>query len=56
VVIKADHAAFFSASISPNQYASRFQLALFWSTISKLLILKTGHEPVKIPFRANNSI
>ena len=31
-MIKADHAAFFNASISPNQCASRFQLALFWST------------------------
>ena len=31
-MITADHAAVFSASISPNQCASRFQLALFWST------------------------
>jgi len=38
VVIKADHAAFFSASIGPNQCASRFQLALFWSTNHNMLI------------------
>jgi hypothetical protein len=34
VVIEADHAALFSASISLNQCASRFQLVLFWPPTS----------------------
>jgi len=35
-----DHAARLNASSSPIQYATWFQLALFWSTISKPLISK----------------
>jgi len=37
--------------IRPSQFANRFQLALFWPTISNLLILKSSKSATQTIYR-----
>lgn len=50
------YAAFSKWRTRLSHSASRFHLGKVCATISKLLILKTGHEPGEDPVPANNSI